>query len=204
MTDRSDSGTARPAPNSSEGGGRVRASLGRVLLPGVALAGLLTAAAGRTWVDGSGDATGVEAHVALTGTDLAPLTLALALVCLAGWGVVLVGGARLRRLIGVLGVVAALGALVAAALTDLHSSAASALADRGVTGPVQVARSGWYFAALLAAFAEAVLFGLVLRRGAGWATMGERYQAPQAGPAAEGDLWRALDEGRDPTAPGSP
>ena len=54
------------------------------------------------------------------------------------------------------------------------------------------------------AFASAAALGLLTAVAGGtWSTMGSRYErrveAAPAAPATEADIWKALDEGRDPT-----
>jgi uncharacterized membrane protein (TIGR02234 family) len=69
--------------------------------------------------------------------------------------------------------------------------------------------TGWYYAAAVGALLSAVAFVLALLWAPTWPAMGSRYDAPAAradaraaAPAAtdERDMWRALDDGRDPTA----
>jgi hypothetical protein len=56
---------------------------------------------------------------------------------------------------------------------------------------------------LVAAVIALAAFAVAVRRAPRWPAMGSRYDAPgarTAEPATEQDMWRALDEGHDPTA----
>ncbi|WP_235734826.1 Trp biosynthesis-associated membrane protein [Nocardioides alcanivorans] len=145
-----------------------------------------------------------------------PLAAGLALVLLACWGVLLVTRGRVRVAMAGLLLVAALGvlvALVAGYLTGTDSYA-EAVASRlgnseGLTDHIVVEPTGWFWTACIGATLSVVVAGLSLRFVRSWPTMGGRYDAPgttQATPAAAPeersnlDLWKALDEGEDPTA----
>ena len=135
---------------------------------------------------------------------------ALGLVVLACWGVVLVTRGRVRRAVAALGVLAAAGALVAVlvaypqAIDDLRDE----LAQVGVTDP-SLHHTPWYWLAVAGAALAVVAGVLAVRWAPQWPEMGRRYDAPTSGPEAPQapaeeqtnlDLWKALDEGRDPTA----
>jgi hypothetical protein len=70
-----------------------------------------------------------------------------------------------------------------------------------------VAATGWYLTALVAGVLSAIVLVVAWLRSPGWPTMSTRYDAPAAaGPVEpdETDLWKALDQGRDPTDPTGP
>jgi hypothetical protein len=80
--------------------------------------------------------------------------------------------------------------------------------ELGVAHP-DVGLTGWYWTALVAALLTVATTLAVVRLVPTWPEMGRRYDAPAepraaAGPAPEDqenlDLWKAMDEGRDPTA----
>jgi uncharacterized membrane protein (TIGR02234 family) len=152
--------------------------------------------AGSTLVDKSGG------HV--------PLAAALGLLGLACWGVLLVTRGRVRRLVAVLGAIVAVG-LVATAVVGRSSaleSARNATVDLGRT-PAGAHTTGWWVVALVAAVVALAASALAVRHVAGWPEMGSRYDAPAGTPLAQDpadmedvDLWRAIDQGRDPTDPG--
>ena len=72
---------------------------------------------------------------------------------------------------------------------------------------ILVGLTGWYWLAVVSAFLVLASTVLALRLVRTWPEMGSRYDAP-AGPTATPadqpteniDIWKALDEGRDPTA----
>jgi hypothetical protein len=165
------------------------------VLVGVAGAGLAAYAGGRDWVriHAGGD------PITAVGVSLdSPATTALALVALAAWGVLLVTRGWFRRGVAILAAVAAIAPVAGvwdtrAHLLDTHADSA------GTTWPWVAA------AACLVSAAAAVLAVMKAPR---WPEMGRRYDAP-AGAATPAvpledqsslDVWKALDEGHDPTA----
>lgn len=195
----------------AESSERGRRTFGPVVLAGLAAGALTAVAAGRTWLRAGGDAGGHTVRVTVTGSDLAPLALALALVALAAWGVLLVTRAAGRRIALVVGLLAVIGvvATVLASLGRVDEAAASALAERGALEAESVTRTAWLWLTAIGAVLQAALAGAALRLAGGWPTMSSRYDAPVAGrPSAGGtterDLWNALDEGVDPTERDAP
>ncbi|MBM7510109.1 putative membrane protein (TIGR02234 family) [Nocardioides salarius] len=197
---------------------RARRTFAPVVLLGLA-AGTLTAVAGtRPGVDVVGDpGSGVTASVGLGGPEAAydlPLVTSLALVALAAWGVVLVTRGRVRRVVVAVGLLGSVGALVAAlaAWGSLPDELRTALEQVGA-GDTAVTRTGWYAAAVVGSLLLVLASGAALRLVPHWPEMGSRYDAPTgqaagARPAAPTrpveelsglDLWRAIDEGHDPT-----
>lgn len=180
-------------------------SFGPTVLAGLAAAALAAVASGKDWARASGDAAGVHVAAAAKGSQSAPLAVALSLVALAAWGVVLVVRGRVRRAVAAVGVLATAGVLGAAAtsLSRARHDAVLAVQGKGATGAVtDVHLTGWYVAALVAAVLALATFVVAFRRAPGWPAMGSRYDAPgtrQQQPVTDQDLWRALDEGHDPT-----
>lgn len=138
-----------------------------------------------------------------------PLAAALGLVVLACWGVLLVTRGRVRRLVGGLGAVTSAGLLVTVVVG--FNAGPDALRDELETmgmADIGVSRSGWCYAAGLAAVLSLAATVAAVRLVPEWPEMGSRYDAPGAAdpatlPAEERsslDLWRSLDEGDDPTA----
>ena len=181
-------------------------SFGPTVLIGLAGATLAAVAGTRDWVTASGDAAGINVDAALKGSESAPLVAALALVALAAWGVVLVLRGRVRRIVSVVGALASVGALGAVidAYAGVQNDAADAVIDKGATGDVFVASlTTWYYLAGVGALVAFVAFVVAARQAPGWPEMGSRYDAPGGRadmPEADEDMWRALDEGRDPTS----
>lgn len=190
---------------------------GGTVLLGVASATAVAVGVSQPWIRGTASVAGLpRIEVTVTGADLAPLAGALGLVLLAAFGAVLATRGRARQGVGLL-IVAGAAVVVAAAAHPADASVI--LSDR-------LAAKGWSPAAGYSASTQAwrwlVLAGaaaclcagmLVVSRGASWPTMGRRYDAPETvAPSAragselgesdvvdEEALWRALDEGRDPT-----
>lgn len=174
-------------------------------------AGTLCAVAGTraaVSVDAEGGAAAMVTAGTAQGDALAmPLVTSLALVALASWGVLLVTRGWVRRATAVLALLAALGTLVAAVLaySDVTGTVEDALAQVGASGGASV--TGWYVAGLVGAVDLVLTSALAVWQVPAWPEMGRRYDAPAtetaAGTSAVGDepldLWKAMDEGRDPT-----
>ncbi len=111
-------------------------SFGRTVLGGLGGAALASVAASRDWARAAGEGAGVQVHASVSGSEAAPLVLALALVTLAAWGVVLVLRGRARQVVAGVGLAAAVGALVALgdAFDGAQDAAVAALMARGVPG----------------------------------------------------------------------
>jgi uncharacterized membrane protein (TIGR02234 family) len=140
-----------------------------------------------------------------------PLALALSLVVLAGWGALLVSRGLLRRVAAGIALAAALGVVVCVARAPF------VLPDdlRDNVGPLgaglDVQPTGWFVTAAVAAALSALVLLAAWRLVPRWPTMSSRYDAPASQPAAaepatadQKDLWKALDEGRDPTDSSGP
>ncbi len=175
------------------------------VLVGLGAAALTAVAGTKDWARASGDAAGAPVRAAATGSQTAPLVVALALVALAAWGVVLVLRGTTRRVVAVLGALACAGILLAAGAAPgaARHDALVALAGKGATGAASSAGlTAWYVVALAGAAVCLTAFAVAVVRVPDWPAMGSRYDAPAAraaAPATDQDLWRALDEGHDPT-----
>lgn len=197
--------------------------MGPVVLAGLATAGLVAVASTRPWVDLGDAAPPGLSGGAMPGTSSGaadpttfPLGSALSLVLLACWGVLLVTRGRVRRAFAVLAALTAVGlvAAVATAAATLPASAVESVTTAG--GPTAEASfTAWFVVAAVGALAAVLPAVLAVRLAPTWPEMGSRYDAPAAaseraeqvvadpeaggGAATERDLWRALDEGLDPT-----
>lgn len=187
-----------------------RAFFGPVVGLGIAAAALAAVAGSRPWVvDAEADGPTPDPLGLVADAGEMPLGLALALVLLACWGVLLVSRGALRRMVAGLGVLAALGlatTVVVAFFTlpdqVLAAQTQAALPRDDVFGTTI---SGWYVVAAVCALVSVVTTFLAVRWVPRWPEMGSRYDAP--GGASETrtedptslDLWRSIDEGRDPT-----
>jgi uncharacterized membrane protein (TIGR02234 family) len=178
------------------------------VLLGVAGTGLVALAGAKPWAAPDGGAA--TALVDRSGGHV-PLAAALGLAGLAAWGVLLVTRGLVRRLLAVLGVVVAV-ALVATAVVGRTSSLDSArhgTVDLG-EAPSGAHTTAWWFVALVASILALAAAAYAVRAVRAWPEMGSRYDAPTAASEPvdpsrmeELDLWRAIDQGRDPTDPSS-
>jgi uncharacterized membrane protein (TIGR02234 family) len=187
----------------------VRTPFAPTVLVGLAAAGGTTVAAGRAWVVEEG-APEWRAEVYRVSATL-PLAQALALVVLACWGVLLVARGRTRRVVALLGAVASLGTLltVAAGAFLVPGDVAQTLVEQGLVPAGEAAARDrltltlWWWTALLGGLVALAASLLAVVSVGSWPEMGRRYDAPGARAGGReddpGDLWRALDEGRDPT-----
>ncbi len=190
-----------------------RSRFGPAVVGGLVAGGAAAVAGNQDWVslDDAGSGSGDAAFASTGGVDLtAPPVTATALVLLAAWGVVLVTRGRFRRAVAWLGLAAALAVLgfAVAAWVTLPGRVADDLPGL----ELDVGRTWWSHLAVGAgAVATSVLAVRGVRR---WPEMGRRYDAPAdaaASARAVGgddreqtslDLWRAMDEGHDPTQEG--
>jgi len=199
-------------------GRTARRTFGPVVLVGLAAAVLSAVAGHQPWARAHSAPDSAEAGLIAFAAGSEPGELpaagALALVVLACWGVVLVSRGRFRRAVAVVGVVAGLAVLVLVVLGYQAAPEAvrDAVAEVGVTDP-DVSRTGWYWAAAVSAVVTVFATGLAVRWAPFWPEMGQRYDAPSAGPAgpvrtpeqaeqpdqSDASLWKAIDDGRDPT-----
>jgi len=164
---------------------------------------------GAAWATGSSaDPVLGSAVVTVTGTQGAPAAIALALVVGAALVALATGGPGIRRVAGVVLVLAACGVMILAARVVLDPGAAvgrRAAELTGQTGAVGATGSatalGWL--ALLST-AAAVLGGVFTARAAlRWAGLSDRFERdPALGSGPEDRVrsaWDALSEGHDPT-----
>lgn len=183
-----------------------RRTFGPVVLAGLA-AGALAAIAGDKPA-AAADAEGAGAALVTYDAHL-PVVTALSLVVLACWGVVLVTRGRVRRAVAALAVLAAVGAVVAVVFgyAQVPDRLRDELAQVGVTG-ADVGHTAWFWVAGAGALLSVLTTVAAVAWVPGWPQMGSRYDAPGATPTTSVapteertslDLWRAIDEGRDPT-----
>lgn len=188
-------------------------SFGPTVLAGLAFGALTAVSAARDWAVASGSAAGADVSAAVRGSATAPLAIALALVALAAWGTVLVLRGRARQVVAAVGAAASAGVLatVVSGFAEAQDDAVEAVVSRGATGDVfESSLTGWYFACGGGAVLTLLAFAVAVAAATRWPAMGSRYDAPAGrtsagaagapGSATEQDMWRALDDGRDPTA----
>ena len=182
-----------------------------VLLLGLASATLGAVAGTKPWAtvtESNSDVVAPGASALYADAGQMPLAGALSLVVLAAWGVLLVTRGRVRRVVAVVGAVAALGVVVTV-LVGWSSTRDDVLEALQITdGSAETGLTGWYWTAAVSAVLSLLATVLAARYVGHWPAMGSRYDAPGARPAptldpaeaGEGELWCAIDEGHDPTA----
>nr|WP_081539839.1 TIGR02234 family membrane protein [Kitasatospora sp. SID7827] len=171
-------------------------------------AALVLTAVGRTWAEGVVSGIG-GSRIAVTasGAKLTALPTATALVAMAAAVAVFAVRGRWRVLVGALTVLAGAGAVAGALIgsTDTAGLHALAAGQLGLSSgrAEEITRTVWPWVALAGGVLLVAAGALTARFGAGWPSMGARYEAPsRTGPAraeSPADLWKALDRGEDPT-----
>lgn len=185
-----------------------------------AVLGLLAAGAAalfavtRAWASATVSTPGLPTdQVSVSGVDAAPILAGISvLIVAAALGVVAAGG-WLRQVVGLLiAAVAGFAALRALTLNPSGAALGRELRDSpaylgDVNGDLAVTGAVWPWLAALA-FAVACALGVVVAlRGRAWPRMSARYEreAPvRADPEDEAQLWRAQDQGQDPTVDDDP
>jgi uncharacterized membrane protein (TIGR02234 family) len=192
-----------------------RRTFGPVVLAGLA-SGVLAAVGGnRIWAVPDAGAAAILGMSPVGGAEAAgrmPLATALALVALACWGVLLVTRGRFRRAVSALGVLAAIGTLATTVVGFVTTprDVRDELSSYGASD-VGAHHTAWFWVTVVAALLASAAAVLAVRWVPAWPEMGSRYDAPVGGPVepvadvepeeqSSLDLWRAMDEGRDPTA----
>lgn len=196
-------------------------SFGPTVLVGVLGAGLVAVTGHRPWLEvsatGTGGGQGAIDWFAQNNPGLGemPAAGALGLVALASWGVVLVSRGTWRRVVAALGLVATMGVAatwVTGALT-LRDDVEARVVSADLAAGWQL---DWTSAFVLSGVAVLLLLpahGVAVVRAPRWPAMSSRYDSPAARKDAAvaptspdddevdpADVWRAIDEGRDPTA----
>ena len=190
---------------------RRRRLYGPVVLGVLAAGAVALFAVTRAWATATVRTPGVPVdEVQASGADGAPVLVILAIVVVAAGLAVVASGGWVRQVVGLtIAAVAAWAAVRALSLDIAGAPIARALkespANLGAARPVSDV-SSWPGVATVA-FGLAALLGLVVVVfGRQWPRMGSRYdRAPVAPPERtelldEADVWRALDDGHDPTA----
>ncbi|HYJ67125.1 MAG TPA: Trp biosynthesis-associated membrane protein [Nocardioidaceae bacterium] len=189
------------------------------LVGGLAAGGLALLGVSRPWATVDIVAAGVpRSTIETAGTSAVPWVGALTLVVLTGALAIIPTGPAARRVVGALVLLAAMGAAVGTLLAGpaiddaLAGDLAQSPASGGVDDQAMVDAADhppWRWLTLGASVAGVAVGLLVVAHGHRWPTMGSRYDAPtRAGGADDtaskgsddADLWKAMDEGRDPTA----
>lgn len=158
---------------------------------------LATYAVTRVWL--SSTSTMTAERSAVTGQDAAPVLLALAVVVAAGGLAVVASGGWLRQLIGLVIASVSMLAAITAYRVDVGGLA--------LAGASAVHGRPWRLVTTLAFAVAAGLGAIVVVGSRGWPRMSSRFAAAggETGPvdddpADQTALWKAFDDGRDPTA----
>jgi uncharacterized membrane protein (TIGR02234 family) len=180
------------------------------LLAGVIGGGVVAVAAAKPWATATVGGQGLPAlPVSVDGADAVPVVAALGLVLLAGAISLVATRNRGRRLAGLCMVAAAV--VVGWQTLTAGPAITDALREQmvgtvGRTTSPHPDSTAWRWLALVGA-GLSLLAGLAaMVKGPEWPAMGSRYDPPATARAADADTttdtdaWRAIDEGRDPTA----
>jgi len=181
-----------------------------VVLGTLAAGGLAFFTASRTWAHARVAAEGLPPDtVKVSGSDAQPIVTALALVAVTAALAVLASSPRLRRVVGVFTVVIALVGIVVvvtggSSVDDALTKAVKASPAFTGSNTPTTHHTIWLALTVTAFVLLAALGVLTARFGPAWPTMGSRYDAPRVraapmAPQTDADMWKALDEGRDPT-----
>ncbi|GAA3529262.1 hypothetical protein AFL01nite_01430 [Aeromicrobium flavum] len=177
--------------------------LGPSVLLLLALGGGTLLAVRAAWASATASTAGLpEVDLSVTGADVVPGAVGLAVLVMAAAAGVLAAGPMLRRVIGVL---VALAGVAGAVLTSRTGSAMEtarqrALDEAAVSGTVVDWDGTTAQALAVAGFVLVAGVGVLIAwLGPRWATMGRKYEAPAVREADSSDLWKAMDDGVDPT-----
>lgn len=182
-----------------------------VVLGLIIVGGVTWWAARRPWasvVVGSGESP--ASRFDLLGSEVAAVAAALAIVAVAGALGVIASAGRVRQVVG-----AALALAAIAGIAATRSSPTGAIESRvndspalSPSDPVVSDPTAWPWVTAGLFVVVAALALIVVIYGRRWPTMSSRYERESGAtrPAAEttsADLWKAIDQGHDPTADGS-
>lgn len=177
--------------------------LGPAVLGLLAVGGGTFAAVRADWSRATAAAAGLpEVELAVSGSDVVPGAVGLAVLVMAAGAGVLAAGPRLRRVIGLLVVVAGVvGVVLTTGLGSSMDTAQQRAIDEAAASGADVAWEATLARPLASAgFVLVALLGLLVAWfGPRWATMGRKYDAPAAREPDASDLWKSMDDGVDPT-----
>lgn len=176
-----------------------REYLRAIILIGVG-SGALWWGMSRTWIRAQepllpgADIEGATATVGVSGTQVAPLALAAAIIGLAGIAGIVGSSGVVRRVIGALVGVAGLAALASVAQYLIGGDWQAA-----VPGSMEAIEADSVFAwvALVGAVVMTAGSALVVWRGQTWPGLGRSYERGSS--RQPKDAWESLDRGIDPT-----
>ncbi|MFI9624233.1 TIGR02234 family membrane protein [Streptomyces sp. NPDC052042] len=201
---------ARTAAAPGAAGSRRSLALGLIL--GAAGAAVVLLASGQTWAEGRAAVGGGSLPLTADGRDVTGLPAALAVVGLAALVAVFavrgVGRLVVAGLLALSGLGAALSACLAASdSAALDEKAAQTTGDTSATVQA-LAHTPWPYVTAAGGLLILLAGLLALRYGRLWPGMSGRYErngtprprrAATLDPDRPEDLWKALDQGEDPT-----
>jgi hypothetical protein len=187
--------------------GSADVTLSKAVLGLLAAGALALFAVTRVWASATVRTPGLPTdQVSVSGVDAAPILAGLAVVIVAAALGVVAAGGWLRQLIGLLiATVAGFAALRALTINADGGALDRALKDSpAYLGGVNPSVNGaaWPWLATFAFVTACVLGAVVALRGRSWPRMSARYEREvptTAESSDEADLWRAQDQGQDPT-----
>jgi uncharacterized membrane protein (TIGR02234 family) len=170
-----------------------------VLVAGLA-AGALAMAGTQPWHSATGEGVyECEAPCVGVSSGDAGASWAFGLVMLAALGVVLVSRGRFRRLVASVGLLAAAGGVViAVGEVVAGGDQLRDVAERAGATAVEVQPTGWLVVGVVATGVSVLAWLAAVAYGRHWPEMGGRYDTPSDSPPE--DLWKAMDQGHDPTS----
>ena len=180
-----------------------RRTFGPVVLLGVVAGVVLAVSGSEPWFvpEGrAGDDSTLVAYAYTSDAGVVTSANALALVGLACWGVLLVTRGRFRRVIAGLGLLTAVGGVVDRGLvrtSRLRTTCERSSRRSPWTRRPWSARAG-SGSARSRRWSPSRRGRAAVRYVRHWPEMGTRYDRPAE--PSEGDLWKALDQGHDPTS----
>jgi uncharacterized membrane protein (TIGR02234 family) len=181
-------------------------------------AGLSVSAGGREWATVHAQDTMVPLGRSLTGRELTGAVTALGWAGLAGLAALFATRGRFRAAVGALltvfGAVIAYSSVTAVGRRHVVEKAAAQSQLLGLAEHPTVGTTAWWTVSAAGGLLLLAAGALVAVRGARWPGMSARYD-PAGGPTAPSrsalavsgaadplGMWKSLDRGEDPTAPG--
>jgi hypothetical protein len=135
-----------------------------------------------------------------------PLAGSLALVPLVAWAALVLLRGKGRVFAAIVGLATSVGALAAAdaGLDGTHDAMARTFRELGQEGSFSSGFSGWFWVMGVACLVTALAFFVATRHAPAWPALSRKYDAPSrprpaTEPTSNQELWKAIDDGRDPT-----
>lgn len=185
--------------------------LAPVVVAGLSLGGFAYFAAERVWATATIQAVGLPTDVvSVTGAEALPVVGAASLVVASASIALLATRGVFRRLVGGLMMASAIvGGASAIRNGDAVTAAVAAAVNdspafTGENSPATIVTTMWPVLAAVALLSASAVGLLAIGASATWPAMGRKYDAPssrspEANAEDEAEIWKALDEGRDPT-----